>query len=529
MFWFSDDLEREELESLARAAGYAGLDILTLALTPGELQVKVLSPLTLPLGEGSEPYHTILLVYGFPGRAGSEGGWSAPALPGLPPSAAHLFDLLAGNLSSQGSLFVAGPPSHLPHFGLELEKRGFTFKYWYAVEWQMETSPAVGGLPTVHLGVLHYVRRLARVTIAKVRIPHQYCRFCGEPLADWGGKKASRNPAGRVISDVWLQLDAWQDRHDWRREVLRRLLSLAAPASSSCPPRALLARLIMPVSAAAAPASRNGGLPERPGTGEVPRDTILLGDILEVIRQLPAESVDLAFADPPYNLDKRYNQYEDDRHDEEYLAWCNQWLQEYVRLLKPGGSLFVLNLPKWAVHHAVFLDGLPEMRRLNWIAWDALSEPRGRVMPAHYALLFYSKGPLPRHFHPGRAQVLPRGYCFRGKCVKERAGKVPAAELNDIWSDVHRIKHRRDRDEHPCQLPLRLMERIISIASDEGDLVFDGFMGTGSTALAARRLGRHYLGIEIDPAYIAIARAKLEQEALQLGLFRGDTLCQACQ
>ncbi|MBE3576087.1 MAG: site-specific DNA-methyltransferase [Limnochordales bacterium] len=85
------------------------------------------------------------------------------------------------------------------------------------------------------------------------------------------------------------------------------------------------------------------------------------------------------------------------------------------------------------------------------------------------------------------------------------------AALDDIWHDVYRVRHRRDRDVHPCQLPLRLMERIVSLASDPGDVVFDGFMGTGSTALAARKLGRRFLGIEIDPAYIEIATAKLNR------------------
>lgn len=649
MFWFFDNLGTGELESLARASGYARLDISTLEIASDEPDVATRSPLPVATDEARGPYSTIVLVNGH-----EESERDRRPVPGMPQWATPLCGTLAANLSPSGTIFVVDLPPRLPYFGLDLERRGFTFKYWYAVQWLADdlgtpgasgaasANPWDGALPTVHLGILHYVRNKKRFHIYKVRTPHQYCRFCGEPLADWGGKKASRNPAGRVISDVWLQLATWPARGEWQREILRRLFSLAvvpgtpvlvvlvkelakeagrALSVSTCtgtglgqersglepgggakgsgsgdgaedsglgagvagsgpgagaqasglgaqddgPGPSLGAKgsgLVEPIpgvgAGSGAGVTANGrakgealtvptlsyraleserrldlelaptlSLKPGPGPGLDPdlqpepqpllpdtlRDTLLQGDILEVISRVPSHSVDLAFADPPYNLDKHYGHYDDDRHDEEYLTWCNRWLAEYARILKPGGCLFVLNLPKWAVHHAAFLDRHDGLCRQNWIVWDALSEPRGRVMPAHYSILFYTKGSRPAHFHPERARVEARGGCFRARCLNERRRGVDPilaeGRLDDIWHDVHRIRHRRDRDAHPCQLPLRLVERIVSIASEPGDLVFDGFMGTGSTALAARKLGRHYLGIEIDPAYIRIARAKL--------------------
>ena len=87
--------------------------------------------------------------------------------------------------------------------------------------------------------------------------------------------------------------------------------------------------------------------------------------------------------------------------------------------------------------------------------------------------------------------------------------KHVVAPLSDIWWDIHRIRHKRDRDAHPCQLPVKLLERIISIASSPGDVVLDGFAGTGSALVASKSLGRRYVGIEIDPKYVGIAEKKL--------------------
>jgi DNA modification methylase len=196
---------------------------------------------------------------------------------------------------------------------------------------------------------------------------------------------------------------------------------------------------------------------------------------------------DLAFADPPYNLDKSYDAYEDALADQHYLEWCNQWLDGMARTLKPGGSLLVLNLPKWAMHHAAFLNARLEFR--HWIAWDALSDPRGKLMPAHYALLYYTKpGGKPVFRYANREGVqqpdAPK-YCLRAKCIKDRKarGDADKVELADVWFDIHRIRHKRDRDAHPCQLPEKLMERIIKLTTNPGGLVFDPFCGAGTTAL----------------------------------------------
>jgi len=142
-------------------------------------------------------------------------------------------------------------------------------------------------------------------------------------------------------------------------------------------------------------------------------------------------------------------------------------------------------------------------------------------MPAHYALLYYTKPgakPAFNYAPPGKrvdeafaqSPDAPK-YCLRAACVKQRKrlGDDDKVELSDIWSDIHRIRHKRDRDAHPCQLPDKLMDRIIRLATNPGGLVFDPFCGAGTTAIAARKLGRHFVTTECDANYVRITKAKL--------------------
>lgn len=83
--------------------------------------------------------------------------------------------------------------------------------------------------------------------------------------------------------------------------------------------------------------------------------------------------------------------------------------------------------------------------------------------------------------------------------------------VSDVWVDIHRIRHKKRRDEHPCQLPVHLVERLLLMSSDVDDVVLDPFIGTGTTAIAAKKLGRRFIGIDIEPKYVEITNRKLEQ------------------
>lgn len=228
------------------------------------------------------------------------------------------------------------------------------------------------------------------------------------------------------------------------------------------------------------------------------------------MRRIPEGSIDMTFADPPFNLGKRYSSYRDEHADAEYIAWCREWLTEMVRITKPTGSILVHNIPKWLTHFTAVLNELAHFK--HWIAWDAMSNPVGKtLLPAHYGVLFYTKHSKDFKFHEVRA---PHKRCRKCKeYYKDYGGKSDqrhpfGALISDVWTDIHRIRHNRRRDPHPCQLPIHLMERLILMTTDPGDVVLDPFLGTGTTAIAARAVGRKCIGIDIDAEYIEIARQK---------------------
>lgn len=240
-------------------------------------------------------------------------------------------------------------------------------------------------------------------------------------------------------------------------------------------------------------------------------DRIIEGDATEVMRQIPSGSVDITFADPPFNLRKTYDYYEDDREAQEYLAWCRGWVHELARITKPTGSVFIHNIPRWLTFFASYLNEEAYFR--HWIAWDAMGVPLGRtLLPNHYGILWYVKSEDFR-FYDIRS---PHARCREcGAFLKDYGGKKDQMHpfgtlVSDVWMDIHRIRHGLRRDEHPCQLPEPLIERLVLMTTDEGDIVLDPFVGTGTTAIAAKRLGRSYIGIDIDPKYVEISNRKLE-------------------
>lgn len=241
---------------------------------------------------------------------------------------------------------------------------------------------------------------------------------------------------------------------------------------------------------------------------------IVQGDCLKLLKKLPDNSVDITFADPPFNLKKGYNSYKDSLKLQEYLNWCEEWITEMVRITKPTGSIFLHNIPKWLTYYASFLNKQADFK--HWISWDAPTAPMGKsLQPGHYGILFYAKDAKQLKYyeirHPHKRtrkdRILAKDYGGK-KFMLHPFGPL----VSDVWTDIHRIKHNKFRDEHPCQLPIHLLERIILMSTDEGDIVLDPFIGTGTTAIAAKRLGRQFIGFDLDEQYVEITQQKLEQE-----------------
>ncbi len=233
-------------------------------------------------------------------------------------------------------------------------------------------------------------------------------------------------------------------------------------------------------------------------------------DCMDLFRSLRANTVDSIFADPPFNLGKEYGhkRVKDNLDDKKYLDWCYGWLEESVRVLKPGGSLFVYILPRWAFHFATYLDG-----RLLFRHWIAISMkgtfPRGRKLyPAHYALLYFAKDE-PKTFNRVRLPIPTCRHC--GKEIKDYGGHRkylnPAGlNLTDFWDDTSPNRHRKFKSRHFNELKPMIPNRAIEISTNPGDLVLDPFGGGGSTYQAAQERNRLWIGCEFGDCAPILSR-----------------------
>jgi modification methylase len=249
----------------------------------------------------------------------------------------------------------------------------------------------------------------------------------------------------------------------------------------------------------------------------LPLDTILIGDCVAELEKLPSGSVDLVFADPPYNLqlqgdlrrpDQSLVDAVDDAWDQfesfsAYDAFTRAWLLQVRRVLKPSGALWVIGS-----YHNIFRVGATLQDLGFWILNDVVwrkTNPmpnfRGRRFTnAHETLIWASR------------DASAKGYTFNYEALK--AGNEDLQPRSDwlipICSGNERLKGGDGRKAHPTQKPEALLARVLLSASRPGDVVLDPFFGSGTTGAVAKRLGRHFVGVERDRDYAAVARARID-------------------
>ncbi len=258
--------------------------------------------------------------------------------------------------------------------------------------------------------------------------------------------------------------------------------------------------------------------------------TLYRGDCLNLLPLVPDDSVDLIFADPPFNLGKSYGSGMDDAiPTERYLTWSRDWIEACVRVLKPGGSFFLYNLPKWNVALGSFINERLTFRHLIAIEMTSTLPIAGRLYPSHYSLLYYCKGARPRVFTPDRLAMATCPHCFRE--LKDYGGykdkmNPEGINLSDIWRDIPPVRHPKfKRRDDGNELSIKLLDRVITLASQPGDMVLDPFGGSGSTYAVAELKGRRWLGMELGPVDQIAARltpANLEIERRYLNKYRSE-------
>ncbi|MEW6210680.1 MAG: DNA methyltransferase [Acidobacteriota bacterium] len=433
----------------------------------------------------------------------------------------------ARNLEENGLMFIYGLPAHLARYAAALSCE-LQFRYWISVRAATDTKP--GGLRPEHTGLLLMSKPGAEIN--RIRIPHARCRHCGETLKDWGGKSHLMREDGAALSDVWM--DTVVDTSDrMPPEVFERILLLSQGRKTVrllCDDtrRASFHYFDSPALQSFDPIEWKG---RREANRKIPDEMLNRlhrASCLDALRAIPSETIDLAFADPPFNLTKDYRGYADDRSD--YTGWCKRWLVEYERALKPGGALFLVNLPRWSFWLADYLMRSGSLYLQNWIVWNSLPEPKGVLMPAHYSVLYLTKGEraarlnycsMEEGWQPFDEAVFPPDrpdVCRRRSCIRKRraAGKTWRGELTDVWYDIHRERLATTKaglNIHPCRTPERLLDRIIRLATNPGDTVLDAFAGVGTSAMVARRLGRNFIAIEQSGDYLRAAERRMQERS----------------
>jgi site-specific DNA-methyltransferase (adenine-specific) len=235
-------------------------------------------------------------------------------------------------------------------------------------------------------------------------------------------------------------------------------------------------------------------------------------------------SIDCVFADPPFNLGKDYGSgaIKDALERRDYLKWCFAWIDEAVRVLAPGGALFVYILPQWGYHLATHIEERGMLFR-HWIALSMKGTfPRGRKLyPAHYALLYFTKG-QPATFNRVRLPIPTCRHCR--KDIKDYGGHRkylnPAGlNLTDFWDDTAPARHQKFKSRwHINELKPMIPGRCIEVSTNEGDIVLDPFGGGGSTYESAQRLKRYWLGSETVTAAAVRERFRRQFPSLHVAL-----------
>ena len=249
----------------------------------------------------------------------------------------------------------------------------------------------------------------------------------------------------------------------------------------------------------------------------IKKNTILLGDSLKIMKTIPSKSVDLIFADPPYNLQLKDTLYRPDQTTveavtqdwdkfntyKEYDNFTEQWLKESKRILKKGGALWVIgsyhNILR--VGTSIQNDGFWILNDIIWHKTNPMPNFRGtRFTNAHETLLWCTTSREAK-------------YTFNYQNLKElNDGKQMRSDWYiPICSGKERLRENNNQRSHPTQKPEALMYRIILSSTNKGDIILDPFLGSGTTAVVAKKLQRNFIGIEQDKEYISLAKKRLKQ------------------
>lgn len=223
------------------------------------------------------------------------------------------------------------------------------------------------------------------------------------------------------------------------------------------------------------------------------------GDSLELIKTIDDNSIDLVCVDPPYNMDKA--DWDSYGSGKEFADWCESWLNESYRVLKPSGSIYVFGINRMLSHIQHRMEKIGFSYR-NWITWDTIQGAGGGLwVNRHEDILFFSK--TNKFYADSESIKLERSE----ENIREYKGvSYQFKNPSNVWRFPCVDSNNKDRTNHPTQKPVEIIERIILASCPADGVVLDLFMGSGTTGVAAIKTGRKAIGFEMNPDYIEIAK-----------------------
>lgn len=246
-------------------------------------------------------------------------------------------------------------------------------------------------------------------------------------------------------------------------------------------------------------------------------DRLINGDAFEVLPTLAPASFDLLFADPPYNLTKKFGKEGfSARSSDAYEAWLDSWLRMCLPLLKPTASVYICG--DWRSSAAIQRAGSRHFKLRNRITWE---REKGRGAKANWKnaaedIWFFTVSDRftfnldavkqrRRVLAPYKENGRPKDW------IESRDGNFRDTHPSNIWTDITvPFWSMPENTDHPTQKPEKLLAKIILASTNEGDSVLDPFGGSGATAVVARKLGRHFTAIEADEEYCLLTAKRLE-------------------
>ena len=242
--------------------------------------------------------------------------------------------------------------------------------------------------------------------------------------------------------------------------------------------------------------------------------TIFYGQSEKTLDEVVEGSVDLIFADPPYNIGKSFGAFKDKwRSDQDYANWCQDWLAKCLSKLKSSGSMYVMTSTQAMPYLDLWLrERCTVLSRIIWHYDSSGVQAKAFFGSMYEPILFCVKDPKKYTFNAEAIEVEARTGAVRKLIDYRKATPAPYKTKKvpgNVWY-FPRVRYRMDEyEEHPSQKPESLLERIILASSNPGDLVLDPFAGTFTTCAVAQRLGRRSVGIEQEKEYVKIGLRRL--------------------